>query len=310
MNIIQPAFDGTNKLLKGALHVHTTRSDGQGTPQEVLTRYKENGYDFVALTDHNIYNTQNFAPETDLLIIPGTERNNNLSKRYEHGGHTFHTVCLGGVGERKNLWKHDRRFTNPDVADQSEFQPYLGAFHDAGQITFLCHPEWSGTAVDEFDKLEGHFAMEIFNTGCAIENAQDENARYWDEILTRGKRWFGVAVDDGHPMYQHGKGWVCVNAAKDVNSVLDALTRGAFYSSTGPVIHSFRIEDGLCVLECSPCQYAGFVMFRIPTRLNRDYVNMNVTRAETTIPEGMKYIRGICKDKEGRLAWTNPIFLD
>ena len=47
--------------LKGALHCHTTRSDGKGTPEEVIRLHAQNGYDFMALTDHRIYNYQNFA---------------------------------------------------------------------------------------------------------------------------------------------------------------------------------------------------------------------------------------------------------
>ena len=48
----QAAFIDSRKLLKGALHCHTTRSDGRGTPEEVLRKHAEHGYDFVALTDH------------------------------------------------------------------------------------------------------------------------------------------------------------------------------------------------------------------------------------------------------------------
>ena len=32
----QSAFTGDRPLLKGALHCHTTRSDGKGTPEEVI----------------------------------------------------------------------------------------------------------------------------------------------------------------------------------------------------------------------------------------------------------------------------------
>ena len=61
----QPAFTGARPLLKGALHCHTTRSDGKGTPQEVIRLHKQQGYDFMALTDHRLYNYENFAPETE-----------------------------------------------------------------------------------------------------------------------------------------------------------------------------------------------------------------------------------------------------
>ena len=45
--------DGTFK--KGNLHTHTTRSDGHYAPEEVARHYRENGYDFLAITDHWVY---------------------------------------------------------------------------------------------------------------------------------------------------------------------------------------------------------------------------------------------------------------
>ncbi len=39
---------------KGNLHTHTFWSDGDEFPEKVVQWYKENGYDFVALTDHNV----------------------------------------------------------------------------------------------------------------------------------------------------------------------------------------------------------------------------------------------------------------
>jgi hypothetical protein len=39
--------------LKGNLHTHTFWSDGDEFPESVARWYKENGYDFLAFTDHN-----------------------------------------------------------------------------------------------------------------------------------------------------------------------------------------------------------------------------------------------------------------
>ena len=50
MMIRQGAFVGAKdkKMLKGGLHCHTTRSDGRGTPEEVIRMHAEHGYDFLA----------------------------------------------------------------------------------------------------------------------------------------------------------------------------------------------------------------------------------------------------------------------
>ena len=52
--IRQNAFESVRKHLKGGLHCHTTRSDGKGKPEEVIRLHHEHGYDFMALTDHEV----------------------------------------------------------------------------------------------------------------------------------------------------------------------------------------------------------------------------------------------------------------
>ena len=40
--------------LKGNTHTHTTESDGDSTPDVVTTWYREHGYQFLVLSDHNV----------------------------------------------------------------------------------------------------------------------------------------------------------------------------------------------------------------------------------------------------------------
>src|SRR5688500_1145032 len=48
------AQDSAAKWWKGNLHTHTFWSDGDDFPDMVANWYKENGYHFLALSDHNI----------------------------------------------------------------------------------------------------------------------------------------------------------------------------------------------------------------------------------------------------------------
>ena len=199
----QEAFINQKKMLKGGLHCHTTRSDGKGSPDEVIGLHKENGYDFLALTDHKIYNYKNFAENVDITIIPGTEYDNTFVR--ENGFRTFHTVFIGPDDET-NGYKQDERLPRGEATNQEEFQKYLDEAHEKNNLTIYCHPQWSSTPPRYFDKLEGNFAFEIWNSGCAIEDDMDtDNGMYWDELLGMGIRIFGVATDDGHEMYQHCK---------------------------------------------------------------------------------------------------------
>src|SRR5262245_38825100 len=49
------AVDATG-FLRGNLHTHTSLSDGDRPPEEVIAWYREHGYAFVALTDHDLRN--------------------------------------------------------------------------------------------------------------------------------------------------------------------------------------------------------------------------------------------------------------
>ena len=84
MKIQQAFIDKDKKFLKGGLHCHTTRSDGKLTPEEVMEYAKSQGYDFMAITDHQIYTLQQYAPELGVITVPGMEYGNDLVK-----GHGF-----------------------------------------------------------------------------------------------------------------------------------------------------------------------------------------------------------------------------
>ncbi len=311
MKIQQQAFGGSEKMLKGGLHCHTTRSDGKGTPEEVIRLHYENGYDFLALTDHRYYNYENFAPDIPMTIIPGMEFDNTFERN--KGFRCFHTVCIGPAREDGNGYEQDERMDSGKAKNQEEYQPYLDAIHAKKNLTIYCHPQWSSTPASYFNKLQGNFAMELWNSGCAIEYEMDNNAAYWDELLGQGVKIYGVATDDGHGMHHHCKGWVRVRAENNIASILNALENGAFYASCGPEIYDFYVEDGKAILECSPVAKVRLHSDMHPSHMRRDPEG-NITHVEFNIGEGdacgYRYVRMTVIDKDGKQAWTNPIWLD
>jgi hypothetical protein len=58
----------------GVIHVHTTFSDGSGTPEEVIRAARAAGAKFVVITDHNNVDARPFEGDHDgVLVIAGTE---------------------------------------------------------------------------------------------------------------------------------------------------------------------------------------------------------------------------------------------
>ena len=104
----QNAFESTgNRMLKGALHCHTTRSDGRGTPEAVIAKHADHGYDFMALTDHRVYNMINHG-DRPMTIIPGMELDSNFPEMFTRGVHCHHIVCIGPL--EGNGFHQDQRF--------------------------------------------------------------------------------------------------------------------------------------------------------------------------------------------------------
>jgi hypothetical protein len=95
-------------VLKGALHTHTTKSDGKLTPEEVLRAHRDLGYDFIALTDHDFLmmpNAYNAVPDEfeGMLVFKGIERT-IFARGY------FHYNEIRGQAEVLNIFNHPAEY--------------------------------------------------------------------------------------------------------------------------------------------------------------------------------------------------------
>ena len=301
----QSAFENPDKMLKGSLHCHTTRSDGNLTPEETLARYKELGYSFVSIADHNLYNTESFG--SDLTVLCAAEHDDYFEWD-ALGYRCFHTVLLGN--KETTLLLQDEKLPKGEAKSQEEYQAYLDSFHNKNNMTMLCHPQWSNTPAKYFEKLKGNFAMELFNGAAAMDNDMDHNAAYWDELLGQGIKIWGTATDDAHRFEHIGQGWVMVNAENNAESILKALENGSFYSSCGPEIYDFYVDGSIAHIECSPCASVSFIDDR---HTGKKFNGENITVQEFDLstlapkPGTYKYIRACVIDQNGKRAWTNPI---
>ena len=62
--------------LKGNTHTHTTESDGDSPPEVVARWYRDHGYDFLVLSDHNVLLdplTLRHLVDSTFFLIPGEE---------------------------------------------------------------------------------------------------------------------------------------------------------------------------------------------------------------------------------------------
>ena len=74
-------FSKEGNWYKGNLHCHTTHSDGRLTPAEVVQYYKKEGYDFLAISDYNIFSDYRRDFDCDeFIILPAVEASAVLYK--------------------------------------------------------------------------------------------------------------------------------------------------------------------------------------------------------------------------------------
>lgn len=279
---------------KGALHAHTTRSDGKLSPAESAAAHRQAGYDFISITDHEVITDMSEFGTPDFLTIPGVEVGHSKNAV----GQQYHMVLVG-----------IRQLTRAHYGDS--MQTAIDTWREQAKLVFIPHAYWSGMVVDELMALERIAGMEIWNTSSQTDLGKGLATVQWDDLLARGKRWAGFATDDTHGINDDfDGGWVCAKSEHlDEASILQALNTGAFYTSTGPVIEDFRIENGVAYLRCSAASVINFIGHTQWGLQRRAAPGQTITEFEYKLTGKERYLRAECRDAAGHMAWTNPLYL-
>jgi len=297
-------FDRNYNWYKGNLHSHSTVSDGKLSPEELARVYYENGWSFLAITDHSIYSYWKELEREDFVIIPGVE----IAVDEPERPRCYHFVGVSKLFSGKNT---KERVDEIPWNGRGIIQDAISLLKSKGMFVFLCHPIWSRTELEDFKDLVGYFGIEIYNNGCELENHTGFSTIYWDSLLRRGRKVWGIAVDDNHNRIDDSLGgWVMVNAPRlKAPDIVDAILEGRFYSSTGPSIYDFGVEDGEVYIECSKVKAIHFVTYEPRGRSYYAGKDGYLTSARFKLSGEELYVRAECIDENGKIAWTNPIFL-
>jgi len=123
-----------------------------------------------------------------------------------------------------------------------DHQRTIDGIEAQGGLAILAHPNWSSLGLEQCLGLHGYPAIEILNVVCNYLEYNGYALQYWDELLRRGVRVWGIAADDAHRIpYQAGKAWIMVNAERLTrDAILQNIRTGNFYASTGPCFESSR----------------------------------------------------------------------
>lgn len=230
-------YDVFQTWIKGCLHCHSSNSDGLLSPNDVVKYYKDRGYGLVAITDHEKITI--VKKYSDVIVLPGAE----LSRGKGKIGSPYHLVILG-IDDEYIL----------KIRDPQEVIDYVNSL---GGITIIAHPYWSGLVHEDLMNIDRYAGIEIYNTGCDLEVAKGFSTVHWDNLLSNGRLTWGYAVDDAHKYFfpprdaNGGWVWIAVNELS-IESILNALRNGHFYSSMGPKIDELFISRRQIHVRSSP----------------------------------------------------------
>ena len=306
--IRQSAFAAPGRFWRGNLHTHSTRSDGVLPPEEVCRRYRAEGYDFMALTDHfvgaygyPIVDTAPFRAE-GFTTLPGAELHSGAMAN----GELWHILAVGlpadfAPSDSPDFHPKPGQESGPEIAARAV---------EAGAFVAVAHPQWSGLTLADARSIEAAHAVEIYNHGCAMGCDRPDGAAIADLLLAEGRRLTLIATDDAHfSEPDHFGGWTMVKAERnEPEALLDALKRGDFYSSQGPELRDVRIEGDRVVVECSAV--VSVVALGHGTAAKAVHGH-SLTRAEVPLARlnNSPWVRVSVIDAAGKRAWSNPIWL-
>jgi hypothetical protein len=297
---------------KGNTHTHTLNSDGDSTPDDVVRWYREHGYDFLVLTDHNFLTSVDalnalHGADEQFLLVKGEEVTDKFGEKAIH---------VNGLDVRQRVDPQG----GSSVVDV--LQRNVNAIRGANGVPHINHPNfrWSITA-DELRQVRNNKLFEIFNGHHQVNNLGGGGVpgleEAWDAILAGGVLLYGIAVDDAHTFKQPGnpdvagpgRGWIVVRAARlEARTLLDAMESGDFYASTGVELADYQAGPQRITVSVKATSYSKYRVQFIGKggKLLRE-VAEPVASYEIRGDEGS--VRARVLESNGRMAWCQPMWV-
>lgn len=279
------------RWFKGNLHTHTNRSDGRLAPEEAIALYRENGYDFMAITDH-WKPSENCLHENGMLLLSGCEY--DIGSNVRDG--IFHIVSIG-CG------------TPPQLTRANTQQEVIDEIHRCGGLANLAHPCWSMNTLDQLMPLNGVDFTEIFNSVSDLpRNCRPYSGDIIDKLAARGIYWGIAATDDTHWYGETDscRSFILVKAEECTrDAILDAIRQKNFYASQGPRM-DVTFDGRKLRVTCLPEDHVASVMYYTDWvwENHRGDVGIDLTVSEYEFTAKDTMARVEITDADGRCAWS------
>jgi hypothetical protein len=307
-----PPAGTPGRWYKGNTHTHTLNSDGDSTPDDVVRWYREHGYQFLVLTDHN------FVTGVDGLIALHGADERFLVVRGEEVTSTAGDKPIHVNGLDVDRWVAPHAGTSVNEV----LQRSVDGIRAASGVPHVNHPNfgWALTARD-LQQLRHNRLFEVFNGHPQVNQEGGGGVpgleEVWDQILSGGTLIYGIAVDDAHVFKQPGnprvagpgRGWVMVRAARlEPDAIMQALEAGDFYASTGVVLEDVQATAASLAVRVKPERDSKY-RIRFIGRGGKVLEEAAAPAATYTFTGDEGYVRAKVLESNGRVAWVQPVLV-
>lgn len=300
------------RWFKGNTHTHTLNSDGDSTPDEVVRWYREHGYHFLVLTDHNFVTSIDalnalHGADQKFLVVKGEEVTDRFGEKPLH---------INGLDVSARVAPQG----GTSVVDA--LQRNVAAIRQVNGVPHINHPNfgWAITR-EELQQVRDNTLFEIFNGHPQVNNLGGGGVpgleETWDAILSSGTLLYGIAVDDAHHFKQPGnpdasgpgRGWVVVRAPRlEPRALLEAMERGDFYASTGVELTAYEASARGLSVTVKPTAFSKY-RIQFLGKGGRLLSESPGPSAEYQIKGDEGYVRARVLESNGRTAWMQPVMV-
>ncbi len=292
---------------KGNIHTHTTFSDGDHPPQDVYVWYRDRGYNFLAITDHNTLTDPalyRLLERKRFVMIPGEE------------------VTMRGAGKQVHVNALCTKHTIVGKNFDTQAEALTWAVREVlaqGGVALVNHPNWDwALSPSDLPAARGAQLLEIWSGHPYVHTLGDaerpSHQAIWDGTIAAGLGFAGVAVDDAHIYGPHapenaarpGRAWIQVFAAEaSRKAICEALAQGRLYASTGVTLK--RIVVGGAAYAVYPADPSAVVEFiGRGGRVLQSGAAGRDGAARYQLVGGEGYVRAHVTAPGGKQAWTQP----
>jgi hypothetical protein len=304
-----PAVPAGATWYKGNTHTHTTNSDGDTPPVQVAQWYKQHGYRFLVLSDHNVFTdpaTLASLVDSTFLLLPGEEVTTSFQKAAVHVNALAVTKVIPAPRDSSLL---------------GTIQKTVDAIRAEHAVPHINHPNflWSIDSATLF-RVRNDKLFEIFNGHPTVHNVGGGGVpgmeEVWDGLLSAGKRIYGIAVDDAHHFQGEftpdranpGRGWVSIRSgALETRALVTALEEGQFYASSGVTLSDVVVTPTTLEIRIAPIGDFKFSTQFIGQDGHVLATDYSLT-PRYTLKGSERYVRAKVTNSAGRAAWVQPVF--